>query len=360
MLAGQVASRTSRETGQGGEQGVSPQGTPPLAATDTTPSPTEQRIDELMKRNEKAQGEFYEKLAAKLGQPPEGKSSLTGIVGVLAALLTLSGALIAARVAYLSFSYNYQNQLRTNSDTRFFEAMQRFGDKDSAAVRSSAAGLLAVMGKLELRKVEEKGASFFGRFGSRRTGGATERPYTAIALSQLLAGHSLEENPVVLDSINTAITELCPLARSATLAGLEAARLKAEEELVIKLAAFFALLGAAKVDTIGNDNWAKAAAVTGLAVAALKNLVTGFNQRPATALAGVNEVRVQARTFEHIFNIERGGRAFPAAAGGASEYDKVIRELRAAARRISANAELQTSLSASNLQPQTAPVASQQ
>lgn len=61
-------------------------------------------------------------------------------------LITPVGALLAAVVAFLSFSFNYRSTLLNQQDTQFFEALKRFGDKDSPAVRVSAAGLLAELG----------------------------------------------------------------------------------------------------------------------------------------------------------------------------------------------------------------------
>lgn len=83
------------------------------AATPATPASAEDyELKEAWKRNEQAQAIYYEKLAAKLDQKSEGGATSYLVLGV--ALISLLGALIAARVAYLSFFYNYQNQLRTN------------------------------------------------------------------------------------------------------------------------------------------------------------------------------------------------------------------------------------------------------
>lgn len=100
--------------------------------------------------------------------------------------LASTAALIAACVAFVSFLFNYRSTLRSQRDTQFYEAMKRFGDKDSPALRSSAAGLL-------------------GQFAT-----AYPKAYLNTAFQQLLAGLFLESNRMVLRSITDAIIQTIP------------------------------------------------------------------------------------------------------------------------------------------------------
>jgi uncharacterized protein YjbI with pentapeptide repeats len=93
-------------------------------------------------------------------------------------------AVLAAFVAFVSFLFNYRSTLRSQRDNQFFEAMKRFGDKDSPAIRSSAAGLL-------------------GQFAVKYP-----RAYLNTAFQQLLAGFLLETNKVVLRSISEATAQV--------------------------------------------------------------------------------------------------------------------------------------------------------
>jgi hypothetical protein len=307
----------------------------PRAAATATPLPTED--PELLgarKRNEKAQADYYEQLAAKLARQSDG--GLTNYLGLAVALVSLSGALIAARVAYLSFFYNYQNQLRTNSDARFFEALKRSGDKDSAAVRASAAGLLAVMAKMELPKTGKRRPSFFGKWLDADD---FEQPYHNTALDQLLAGHMLEDNIVVLDAIKAAILDLYPRDREATVRKLTAANLKAQEDLALALARFFSIRGAGRADAIDDDLWSRAGAVTGFRSALLKELVARFDRNPL-APSSSGRVRSLPQRFTRIFEDARMSHGDMQAGDVKTLNDNVVTELQAGAERLRTNNEL--------------------
>jgi hypothetical protein len=305
------------------------------AATSATPAPTEDRgLTEARKRNEQAQAVYYEKLANKLDQRSEGGQ--TGYLVLWVALISLLGALIASRVAYLSFLYNYQNQLRTNSDTRFFEALKRFGDKDSAAMRTSAAGMLAVMGKIKLPKLDKGKPAFFGQ---RSNADAMEQPYLSTALDQLLAGHMLENSPVVLASTKEAILELYPSDREATVKKLEAANLKAQEDLAMTLAGFFSLRGATRADAIDEDLWSNAAALTGFRSVLLKELKDRFDKNLPPSSTG-SMVRALPQRFTRLFEDVRASREIMPAGEGVILNDRVVGDLRAAAERLRTNDEL--------------------
>jgi hypothetical protein len=315
-------------------QTVTP-GAPAVAIVPATPSPTEDlELSGARKRNEKAQAEYYEQLTAKLARQSEG--GLTNYLGLAVAVASLSGALIAARVAYLSFFYNYQNQLRTNSDTRFFEALKRFGDKDSAAARASAAGMLVVMGKLELPKTGKRRPAFFGK---QLNADALEQPYHNIALDQLLAGHMLEDNPIVLASIKAAVLELCPHDRKATAQKLVAANLKAQGDLAMALALFFSARGVRRADAIGEDLWSGAAALTDFSSAVLKELITRFDKSPTTS-STAGKIKAPPQRFHHILEQALAKLDSTGADDVPTLYDNVVADLRTAAERLRTNDEL--------------------
>src|SRR5215203_7507297 len=97
--------------------------------------------------NDDPQADFYRELTKKLTEPtptptPTAKTLKQGVDENPALLLTLLGAVIAALVAFVSFVFNYRTTLRIQIDTQFYEALKRFGDKDSPSIRSSAAGLI--------------------------------------------------------------------------------------------------------------------------------------------------------------------------------------------------------------------------
>ncbi len=330
------AGEPSKKASEASEPVQTPtQGASAVAAAPATPLPTEDP-DFLgaRKRNEKAQADYYEKLSAKLAQQSEGW--LTKYLGLAVALITLSGALIAARVAYLSFFYNYQNQLRTNSDTRFFEALKRFGDKNSAAARASATGMLAVMGKMELPKTGNRRPAFFGR---RLNADAFEHAYHNTALDQLLTGHMLEDNTVVLDSIKAAILELYPRDREVTFQKLTTANIKVQEDLALALARFFSTRGAERADAIGEDLWYRAGALTGFRTAFLKELVARFDRNPPAPSSG-GRSRTLPQRFTRIFEEARMGRGEMQAGDVQTLNDSIVASLRSCAERLRINAEL--------------------
>lgn len=100
--------------------------------------------------------------------PGDLVESVAAILGVILILVMFISTVRTAR--------------RDQHDVRFYEALKRFGDADSPALRSTAAGLLAQMG--------------------------AQRAYFDTALDQLISGLALEENPVVRASIRNAILGL--------------------------------------------------------------------------------------------------------------------------------------------------------
>lgn len=177
------------------------------------------RVDTSRKNNEEAQAEYYRELTRKLREPsPTPVASPAASIrqtfsqnpGII---LGVMGAIAASFVAFISFIFNYRTTLRNQTDTQFYEALKRFGDKDSPAIRSSAAGLLSQMGRK--------------RLGVRR-----QRHYLRTALDQLIAGHLIDENSAVLTSISEALKQLAPLDPRWTLDRMYKSNIRLQADLV--------------------------------------------------------------------------------------------------------------------------------
>lgn len=96
---------------------------------------------------------------------------------------------IGAFTAALTFYLNYRAQQRIQRDTTFYEALERYGDKDSATLRASSAGLLGQM-------AQEPGSAFW------------HHPYLVTAVNQLVTGTLLEKDPVVRLAIEDSLRYL--------------------------------------------------------------------------------------------------------------------------------------------------------
>lgn len=112
---------------------------------DSTTTNSKVTIDEARKANENAQAEYYRLLSKKMNEPSE--TFWQKISDNPASVLGVLGVFVAALITLLSFVFNYRATLRSQSDTQFYEALKRFGDKDSPAMRSSAAGILSQKAK---------------------------------------------------------------------------------------------------------------------------------------------------------------------------------------------------------------------
>lgn len=188
----------------------------------------------------KAQTEYYraqtDKLTARPGFWQSLKDNPASAIGVLGAV-----------VALVSFIFNYRVTLRTQRDTQFYEALKRFGDKDSPTVRASAAGLIAQMGQT-------------------KTPVLGKHPYFKTALSQLMTGLALEQNYVALLSIRDGLLELINLDLSLPLKHLYESNLKLQEDACVFLAKFCVVTDVTRdvagPGDIAEDTWRKAMSVT--------------------------------------------------------------------------------------------------
>jgi hypothetical protein len=280
-----------------------------LTAPAKSLSPTPEQSDEerLIKAriaNEDAQAQYYRKLKENLDQPPSTKSFRQSLwqsvaenpasaFGVLGALTALIGAFIAARVAFLSFFFNYHATLKNQTDSQFYEALKRFGDKDSPAIRTSAAGMLAVMGQVEVSRFEQKEPAFLSRVSSSRV---VDRPYLGLAVDQLLSGLMLEQNATVLSAIKSALHRLIPLDRERAKDGLYRVNLLLQENLISALAEFFASQGVTQLAGNNEIVWNAAGVSTSLKPAELRGLVGRFETNRGRVL-GREKIWIPPREF---------------------------------------------------------------
>jgi uncharacterized protein YjbI with pentapeptide repeats len=220
----------------------------PIAAA--SPSPENGKPEELQQQLIEAQRDYYRAQAKKLSEPEKSFN--------LTSLLSISGAIAAALVALFSLYVNHRTATRTQKDTQFYEALKRFGDKDSPTVRSSAAGIIASLGRNERVLRWQRPTGWWLPIRE------STHPYYETALDQLIAGLMLEENSVCLNSIRDAVNFLIPHDPSRVVAKAHQANLKLQHGVLADLAEFFATNSEDESAVIyGTDApWNKAAAVT--------------------------------------------------------------------------------------------------
>ena len=245
----------------------------PLAFSETSPTPAPTlSLDEARKANEEAQAEYYRAQTEKLKQPTPAKTFRQAVDENPASVLGVLGVIVAALVTLLSFVFNYRATLRNQRDTQFYEALKRFGDKDSPSMRSSAAGLLAQMSSAKHLGVEsmrtfENGRLYFFRPTWRR-------PYFGTVLYQLVSGLLLEQNHVVLSSIAGALNSLSRLDPNESVWALYSGNRKLQYEIVQILAEFSALIE----DMELGDSWSLAESFTGYKAQVLRTLANQSDQ----------------------------------------------------------------------------------
>jgi hypothetical protein len=207
------------------------------------PSPLEEELWQAQKRNQEAQAAYYQK---QLQEQP--------LIRQLTNNLAAMAAFTAAMVAFISFLFNYRSTLGSQIDTQFYEALKRFGDKDSPTLRSSAAGIL-------------------GQLGQRKTFPLRRRPYYRTAFNQLIRGYSLEDNPVAFEATTDAVDTL-------VLANVGWARplifnvnRKLKEAFLKSLADFFVGRGAKEPSSLDDNLWKQAASISNYNERILRELV---------------------------------------------------------------------------------------
>jgi uncharacterized protein YjbI with pentapeptide repeats len=216
-----------------------------LSQSKPAETPTvDQELTRAKKSNDDAQAEYYRQLTRKIQEPPptptprktfrdspaESPATVIGIVG------TILAAGLVALVGLVTLFVNSRYATRSQRDTQFYEALKRFGDKDSPTIRASAAGLLGQMAQSEGSYLAIRKTRPFVKI---------ERPlpYFTTALDQLLTGLLLEENVVALKSVGDAIKQLIRYDPNKTTEKLYHVNLKIQEELGSLLAELFVING---------------------------------------------------------------------------------------------------------------------
>jgi uncharacterized protein YjbI with pentapeptide repeats len=188
----------------------------------------------------RAQTDYYRAQTTKLSR---GDSLLQNLRENPASTVGILGAL----VALISFAFNYRVTLRNQRDTQFYEALKRFGDKDSPSVRASATGLIAQMALVKVVSLKK------------------QRPYFETAFSQLTTGLLLEGNYVALLAVRDALGGLIDLDLMSALKRLYESNLKLQEDACITLAKFCVATGKSEAKVprmISEEAWNQAESVT--------------------------------------------------------------------------------------------------
>jgi hypothetical protein len=217
--------------------------TRPTPSPNVTPSVTreDRELTDARRRNEEAQAEYYRAQTEKLNQPGTSKSFWRTLSDNAAIL----GALTAALVALATLFINQRTALRARKDTEFYEALKRFGDKDSPTVRATAAGLLARISDTAFftfprrrpdwpwRLLQKKWWQKIPVWLKKRV---VTHPYFDTALDQLITGLSIEEHPTVVAAMIDAIEHLIPNNSDRAIDQLYIANRRLQIELVEQIA----------------------------------------------------------------------------------------------------------------------------
>jgi hypothetical protein len=184
--------------------------------------------------------------------------SLYSLIKTNSSILILIASFFTTVVAIASIIFSYRNIQKSQFDLHFYEALKRFGEKDSPLVRSSAAIMLA-----------QAGSALKASFGSfdRRL------PFFKTSLEQLSYGLLLEENVKVSSSISDAVKRLVPYAPQYVLQRLYLANLQLQDELVSNLTDFFVSVGAESFEDFEKYGWYYASSASLYDSKVLKDLV---------------------------------------------------------------------------------------
>lgn len=232
---------------------------PELIAQEVKPSPSilspdEQQLINSRRANEEAQAEYYREQTKRLREPPPPapiKSFWQNVADNPASILGVSGAIVAALfaacVGLLTLYINNRASLRVQRDTQFYEAMKRFGDKDSPVLRSSAAGILAQMASTETRE--------FDVLHPITSLKKKKRPYLITARNQLVAGLLFEEHRTAVLYLRGPIIQMVNLDPFGTATMLYNTNRALQEYLRDSLVKFFIAIGIENPNDITEDMW---------------------------------------------------------------------------------------------------------
>lgn len=218
-----------------------------LAAISFGESDDNRALSEAQKRNQDAQAKYYEWQVNR------------GIFEKLTDNPAAVAAFLAALVAFITFYFNYRITQRNQADTQFYEALKRFGDKDSAAVRSSAVATLAQMAKMEGRDINPL----------RPVSGlkSKKRRYCDTSYIQLIMGLLFEKNQYNLLQIRDALYQIIDQIRDGESEvityALDNANRRLQTEVLTALADFLVANSAARTtdtEDVKSDIWEDAPA----------------------------------------------------------------------------------------------------
>lgn len=249
-----------------------------IVSSPTPLSSEEQQLINSRRANEEAQAEYYREQTKKLREPPapaptksfwqsvaENPASILGVVGAILA------ALFAASVGLLTLYVNNRASLRVQRDTQFYEAMKRFGDKDSPLLRASAAGILSQMASIEIREFD-----ILHPIISFKT---KNRPYLVTARNQLVGGLVFEESSTTILFLRSAIIQTVNIDPFGTGVMLFNTNRVLQEYLRGEIAKFLISIGAENPDSIKDELWNELSHVPVYDVTTLKALASHNSER---------------------------------------------------------------------------------
>lgn len=210
-----------------------------------------EQLDNARRANEEAQAEYYREQVKLLKSGNPQKTLWQNISDNPASALGVVGAVIVALVTLVSFLLNYRVSLNNQMDTQFYEALRRFGDKDSPAVRASAAGIIAQMANVERRRFNLRHP-----VNSLRT---SDQIYFLTSRNQLVTGLLLELNTVALLSIRDAMHQVVEISPAKSLEMVFRANQYLSTSTLNSLVEYFISLGAKDRASINKDMRSQAA-----------------------------------------------------------------------------------------------------
>jgi Pentapeptide repeats (8 copies) len=197
--------------------------------TPSVPAPRRNSQTDAQQRYYEAKARYYD---AQANQTLEGKLFWRRLIDNSAAI----GATLAAIVALLSFFFNYRATIRNQQDRHFYEALKRIGDRRSPILRGSAVRLVAQIAQI---------TTTLRVTGSR---------YFEASIDQLTTSLALEDDDAVLQTIQTAITELGRIGPGVVATKLADQNPQLLSRLELALVKFFASYGN-RLDKLCDDEF---------------------------------------------------------------------------------------------------------
>jgi hypothetical protein len=190
-----------------------------------TPPPSDP-LTKAQIENQRAQATYYKRQADKRGF----WRNLREYGGQI-------GAAVAAVVAIISFGLIYRATLRSRIDTRFYETLNLFTDRENPSVRSSAAGILEQMA-------------------------STRRHFYGTAFDQLSVALLAEKDDHVRNAIQSALGRMVELDPATALAKLEAMNRALRDALADSVCKFFVARELYLIEEVTDEVWGEAEEVT--------------------------------------------------------------------------------------------------